>query len=47
MATTSTTTAKTVPDSIVQNKYSKDRKVGEGTYAVVYLGNQVLSLIHI
>lgn len=23
------------------SKYSKDRKVGEGTYAVVYLGNQI------
>ncbi|KAK6462572.1 kinase-like domain-containing protein [Scheffersomyces coipomensis] len=27
--------------SPVQSKYSKDKKVGEGTYAVVYLGNQI------
>ncbi|CUM62814.1 uncharacterized protein PRCAT00000372001 [Priceomyces carsonii] len=26
-----------------QNKYSKERKVGEGTYAVVYLGKQLTS----
>jgi cyclin-dependent kinase 7 len=37
MATTVTTT--TIKP--VQAKYSKDRKVGEGTYAVVYLGKQV------
>ena len=25
----------------IQQKYSKDKKVGEGTYAVVYLGKEI------
>lgn len=25
----------------IQQRYSKDKKVGEGTYAVVYLGHQL------
>lgn len=25
----------------IQQKYSKDKKVGEGTYAVVYLGREL------
>lgn len=30
--------AAAVANSRIQAKYSKERKVGEGTYAVVYLG---------
>ncbi|CUM54522.1 uncharacterized protein AC631_02279 [Debaryomyces fabryi] len=43
MASKVATTAKTSVSSpsIVPLNYSKDRKVGEGTYAVVYLGNQI------
>jgi cyclin-dependent kinase 7 len=28
-------------NSAIQAKYTKDKKVGEGTYAVVYLGKEV------
>ncbi|CAG90976.2 DEHA2G21230p [Debaryomyces hansenii CBS767] len=43
MASKAATTATTIVSSpsIAPLKYSKDRKVGEGTYAVVYLGNQI------
>ena len=36
--------AAAVANELIASKYSKERKVGEGTYAVVYLGNHTLSL---
>ena len=31
-------------NELIASKYTKDRKVGEGTYAVVYLGPSILLL---
>lgn len=31
----------TLQDETIAKKYSKEKKVGEGTYAVVYLGMEV------
>ena len=33
--------AATLLNLSIQQKYSKDKKVGEGTYAVVYLGREL------
>lgn len=40
-ATGRTMEAAEAANAAIQQRYTKDKKVGEGTYAVVYLGRQV------